>query len=362
VSGRAHAGTLYVVGGAALFGTIGTAKLLGPSAPATSVAAVRLAIAVVLLVALASRHGTAALRAAWKLAPVWVAGFTQAAFNVTFFSAVTQAGVAVGTLVAIGCTPIITGLLSRHVTWPWLGATAMAITGLALLLSQGLGHEVTVTGLAWALGASLCYATYITASTALSPAELSMETKLTAIFVIAAVCLSPALVLSPLTWLWSGSGIAMVLYLAVATNVMAYSLFNRGLRTVAPGTAATLALTEPLIAAVLGVVVLGERLSALSWLGAAVVLVSLFVMIRVAATAARASEAAVPPSGRKPPVERAQTPARAARNLRPSGRKPAAERAEATLPPSGHEPAAERAGIPAREGESPRGGSPGRHP
>jgi drug/metabolite transporter, DME family len=334
VSERAHAGTLYVVGGAALFGTIGTARLLGPSAPETSVAAVRLAIACVLLLALASRHGLGSLRAAWRLRPVWVAGLAQAAFNVTFLSAVTQAGVAVGTLVAIGCTPILTGLLSRHITRAWLGATGMAITGLVLLLSQGLGHEVSIAGLAWSLGASLCYATYITASTALAPSELKMETKLTAIFVIAAVCLSPALVLSPLTWLASGSGIAMVLYLAVATNVMAYSLFNRGLRTVAPGTAATLALTEPLIAAVLGVVVLGERLSALSWLGAGVVLVALFVMIRVAG--APAPVRAPVPSGQECPVERAGV----------------SPREGGSVPSSGQECPVERAGMSPREGGS----------
>jgi DME family drug/metabolite transporter len=206
--------------------------------------------------------------------------------------------VAVGTLVAIGCTPILTGLLSWHVTRAWLAATTLAILGLVLLLSQGLGHEVPIAGLAWALGASVCYATYITASTALGPSDLKMDTKLAAIFVIAGVCLSPALVLSPLHWLWSGSGVAMVVYLAAATNVTAYSLFNRGLRTVAPGTAATLALTEPLIAAVLGVVVIGERLSPLSWLGAVVVLVALVGMVRVS------TAPPLPPRGQESPLER----------------------------------------------------------
>ncbi|MDX6319954.1 MAG: drug/metabolite transporter, family, partial [Nocardioidaceae bacterium] len=358
MSDKAHAGTLYVVGGAALFGTIGTARLLGPSAPETSVASVRLAIAAVLLLALASRHGLGSLGAAWRLGPVWVAGLAQAAFNVTFLSAVTQAGVAVGTLVAIGCTPILTGLLSRHITRAWVGATAMAITGLVLLLSQGLGHGVSLAGLAWALGASLCYATYITASTALAPSELKMETKLTAIFVIAAVCLSPALVLSPPTWLASGSGVAMVLYLAVATNVMAYSLFNRGLRTVAPGTAATLALTEPLIAAVLGVVVLGERLSTLSWLGAAVVLVALFVMIRVAGAPAPVRPPV--PSGRKSAVERAEMSPRAGGNVPSNGRKCAVERAEMSpragenVASSGSNSAVERAEMSPRAGENVR--------
>jgi uncharacterized membrane protein len=153
--------------------------------------------------------------------------------------------------------------------------------------------------------------------------------------VIAAVCLSPAFAVSPLTWLASGSGIAMVLYLAVATNVMAYSLFNRGLRTVAPGTAATLALTEPLIAAVLGVVVLGEKLSALSWLGAAVVLVALVMMIRVAgAPAPVRAAAAVSSTGRKSAVERPEMSPREGENVWSSGRESAVERPEMS-PPAG---------------------------
>jgi drug/metabolite transporter, DME family len=292
-----------------LFGTIGTARLLGPSAPAASVSAVRLALASVLLLALASREGMASLAAAWRLPPVWVAGLAQVSFNITFLSAVTQAGVAVGTLVAIGCTPILTGLLSRHVTRAWLGATALAVVGLVLLLSQGLGHGVSVGGLLWSLGASASYATFILASNALGPSVLSMETKLAAIFVVAAVCLSPALAFTSVAWVRSGSGATMVVYLAVAATVLAYSLFNRGLRVVPPGNAATLALTEPLIAAVLGVVVLGERLSAVSWLGAVVVLLALLVMVRVS-----------PPKGRESPSERVEMSAREARQLPASGR------------------------------------------
>ncbi|MBA2559237.1 MAG: EamA family transporter, partial [Propionibacteriales bacterium] len=205
----------------------------------------------------------------------------QAAFNVTFLSAVTHAGVAVGTLVAIGCTPILTGLLARNVTTGWLAATGLALAGLVALLSEGLGHGVTVGGLAWALGASASYATFILASAALATADLAMESRLAAIFTVAAVLMSPALVLTSLAWVVSSAGVAMVTYMATAATVLAYSLFNRGLRTVEPGTAATLGLTEPLVAAVLGVVVIGERLSTLSWLGAAIVLVALVMMIRL---------------------------------------------------------------------------------
>ncbi len=128
------------------------------------------------------------------------------------------------------------------------------------------------------------------ASTALGGSSLEMEVKLASIFTVAAVLMSPALVFTSLSWAGGISGVAMVVYLAVACTVGAYSLFNRGLRSVAPASAATLGLTEPLVAAVLGVVVIGERLSSLSWLGAAIVLMALVVMIHLSRSALRAAE------------------------------------------------------------------------
>ncbi|MGI8888344.1 MAG: EamA family transporter [Nocardioidaceae bacterium] len=281
---RISSGALLVVAGAALFGTIGTARLLGPEAPAISVGVVRLLLAAAVLIALAWTHGRQQLFAAWCLPAVWVAGVSQAAFNVTFFGAVTRAGVAIGTLVAIGCTPILTGLLARRFPPGWLAATSLALAGLVALLSGGFDHGVTVSGLLFALGASASYSGYILSSAALARSSLEMDSKLAAIFTVAALCLTPGLLLYPLDWAATGGGIAMAAYLGVPATVLAYHLFNRGLRLIEPGPAATLALTEPLVAALLGVVVLGERLTPLSWLGAATVLAALVVMIVVSRT------------------------------------------------------------------------------
>lgn len=292
-----RAGALLVISAATLFGTIGTARVLGPDASALSVGALRLLLASVILVALAAPDGPSALVRAWRLSAVWLAGIAQAAFTLTFLAAVTRAGVAVGTLVAIGCTPILTGLLARQVTRAWLGATAIALVGLVALLSDGLGSGVPVTGVLLALAASLSYAVFILSSSALKHISVSTTVKLAAIFTVAAGCLSPGLLMSDLGWASTGEGAAMVAYLAIAATVLAYSLFNRGLRTVEPGTAATLGLTEPLVAAVLGVLVLGERLSSLSWGGASVVLLALVVMIR-ATGRQRPSSAARQPTTR----------------------------------------------------------------
>jgi drug/metabolite transporter, DME family len=53
----------------------------------------------------------------------------------------------------------------------------------------------------------------------------------------------------------------------VVTTVLAYLLYGRGLRTVPAPVAVTLGLAEPLVAALLGLVVLGERLSSASAAG-----------------------------------------------------------------------------------------------
>jgi drug/metabolite transporter, DME family len=291
-------GTAFVVAGAALFGTIGTARLLGPAAPAASVASVRLLLAAGLLVALAYRSGLEQVHRALRQRLVWVAGVAQVTFNLTFLAAVTRAGVAVGTLVAIGCTPILTGLVARHYTRGWLAATGLALVGLVALLSQGLGHGVTVAGLLLALGASASYATFIVSSSRPLRDPITLAARLAGVFLVAAGCLLPALFFTSLAWLEQPSGVAMVVYLSVAATVLAYSVFNRGLRTVPAGTAATLGLTEPLVAAALGVVVLGERLPLLSWVGAVIVLAALALMVKV--TGSTGSAGAVLPVGESP--------------------------------------------------------------
>lgn len=284
---RVSRGAVQIISGAALFGTIGTARLLGPDASAASVGSLRLLLGAAALMALAWPAGLWQLAVAARMPAVWAAGIAQAAFNITFFGAVTHAGVAVGTLVAIGCTPILTGLLSRRITPGWLAATLLAVLGLAALLSDGIGGTVAWDGVLFALGASASYASFIVASARLTVtsardvAPLPTAVALAAIFCVAAVVLSPALLLTDLGWSTSGGGLAMLAYLSLAATVGAYSLFNRGLRTVEPGPAATLGLTEPLVAALLGVLVLGERLSLLSWIGAVIVLCALVVMIRV---------------------------------------------------------------------------------
>jgi drug/metabolite transporter, DME family len=61
----------------------------------------------------------------------------------------------------------------------------------------------------------------------------------------------------------------------VMTIALGYVLFARGLAGLPASTATTLTLAEPLTAMLLGVLLLGERLPAVAWSGAALVAVGL---------------------------------------------------------------------------------------
>lgn len=274
-------GAVLVVAAAALFGTIGTARVLGPPAPAASVGAARLLLAAVVLVTLAVPWLQAgAWRAELRRPATLAAGAAQALFQLTFLAAVVLTGVAVGTLVAIGSAPLIAGALSRRVSRQWAGATAVAATGLVLLVLGGGGARLSAPGLLLALGAGASYATYTVATSRAVAAGAEPPATTAMAFTVSAVLLAPALALTDLRWIWAPSGVVMVLYLALVPTALAYLLFSRGLRTVPAATASTLGLAEPVVASALGVLVLGERLRPLGWAGAVLVLAGLLLASR----------------------------------------------------------------------------------
>jgi DME family drug/metabolite transporter len=63
----------------------------------------------------------------------------------------------------------------------------------------------------------------------------------------------------------------MVMHLGIVTVAVAYLLYGYGLRSIPASMAATLTLAEPVTAALAGVVVLDEHLTAAGWIGAALV-------------------------------------------------------------------------------------------
>jgi len=286
-AGRPVVPVLLVCAGTGLFGTIGTARALGPEqAAASAITLVRLAVAVSLMWLLVLSTGRRrGLLPVLRSRPVWAAGVAQASFQVCFLGAVTRVGVATGTLVAIGMTPLLTGLVqgwrTRRITRAWASATVVGLVGLVLLV--GIGDGSDAPGLMLALASAASYATYITLGSGIGHRGLDPTQVLPVIFTVAAVLQLPALALADWSWLATSSGRWMVVYLALVPTVLAYAVFNRGLAGVDPATASTLGLVEPVVATALAVLVLDEQLSAVQTVGALLVGVGVVLAARTAA-------------------------------------------------------------------------------
>lgn len=299
---------LAVLASAVCFSTTGTAQALGPADTSpVAVGATRLAVGALGLALVAwllhgRRTAGGGLAAALGLPPVpglaaaaWRAGLGVAAYQVGFFLAVRLTGVAVGTVVALGSAPVITGalgwLLGRgRPDARWAAATALATAGVGVLVVSGRAAHVDPVGVALALLAATGYAAYTVASKRLLDAGTPPESVMAAVFGTGALLLLPAFLLAPLGGLATPRGVAMAAWLGVVTTTLAYMLFARGLQRLSAAETTTLVLAEPLTAAALGILLLGEPVGATTMLGAGLVLAGL---VAVASPSAR-TRAAVP--------------------------------------------------------------------
>jgi DME family drug/metabolite transporter len=210
------------------------------------------------------------------------AGLSMAAYNLLFFAGVARTGVAVGTIVGIGSSPILAGLigywaLGERPGRRWAAATLLAVLGSGLLVAAGSRIQVDALGILLAIGAGGAYALFTVASKNLL-AERPPEAVMAAAFCLGAVLLSPLLLTSDLRWLAQPGGLAVALHLGLITVALAYTLFARGLLAVPAATAVTLTLAEPLTAGMLGVFLLGERLTPPAWLGVGMIFAGLALL------------------------------------------------------------------------------------
>ncbi len=100
-----------------------------------------------------------------------------------------------------------------------------------------------------------------------------------AMFGLGAVLLLPVLLLTGAPLLQSGNTIGIAAYLAIGPMFIAYLLFGIGLRSIRSSAATTITLLEPVVATVLAVVVVGERLAPVGWVGLGLVLAGLTVLV-----------------------------------------------------------------------------------
>jgi len=306
-----------IVLAALLWGTTGTAaSLLPASVSPLATGAATMCVGGLLLALTAPRQAAAVLRgggASWR----WTVpgALAVVAYPLAFYSSMSLAGVAVGNVVSLGTAPLFAALLERsldpvgrrrRLDRRWAASAVAAVAGVALLAVSGHAGppdsaEASATsttgstflaGVALGLLAGLAYATYTYTAGRLLDLGHTARGSMAAQFGVGAVVLVPVLLLTGAPIVATASSVGVHLYLALGPMFVAYLLFGAGLRTVSSSRATTVTLLEPVVATVLAVLVVGERLAPPGWLGLALVL---------AGVAAVVTARPVPPTSPPPP-------------------------------------------------------------
>lgn len=273
---------IMVLLGAVLWGTTGTTQtFLQEGISSFAVACVRSGIGggLLLILVLMMKKMT------WRTWPwKWniLAALAIALFQCLFFSSIRFTGVAIGTVVTIGSAPVFSGIL-EWVIWKvkpsriWAAATSFSIIGCALLFVNRGEAIIDPAGIGLALCAGLMFALYTNVSKQLMKhAETLPAVAMT--FSISSVILAPIALMDGVLWITDIGNLVPMLYMGIITTSIAYLLFLAGLRSVNSSAAVTLSLAEPLTAALLGVLFLGEYLSLTSWAGVFLILGGIIVI------------------------------------------------------------------------------------
>ena len=121
-----------------------------------------------------------------------------------------------------------------------------------------------------------------------------------AVFGAGGLLLMPVLALTGAPLLASWQNLAVGAYMALIPMFVGYVLFGWGLARVRASTATTITLAETVVAAILAVVIVGEHLPALAWVGAGLVAGSLFVLTLPAPRQPHRSAEENPPNSSQP--------------------------------------------------------------
>ena len=279
--------TVAVLAAAVLWGTTGTVAHFAPAGSSPLlIGMATFGIGGLVLAALSWRAVARVLRDRGARGWLLAGGAGAVLYPTAYYPAMDLAGVAVGNVLALGSGPIFAAALEwildgRRPTARWGVATCVAALGVAAL-AVGSGESTTganpIAGILLALAAGVGYALYSYAGARLIAGGRSSQGSMAAIFLVASAVMLPLLVLLGPGPLASGHGALTLAYLALVPMAAAYLLFGFALRALTASTATTLALAEPVVATLLAVVVVQERLSALAWLGLAAVAIGIVLV------------------------------------------------------------------------------------
>ncbi|MBM5572216.1 MULTISPECIES: DMT family transporter [Deefgea] len=152
-------------------------------------------------------------------------------------------------------------------TW---AALALACVSLILTIGPAGGQWL---GVAFGLSAAVIYSGYIIAGSRLTPLVGALPAA-TVVMLSAACCLWLSTLWSTPSWPSSSTSWLAAIAIALLSTVVAIFAFLAGLDYLSASEASTLSTLEPVISVLLAALILGEKLSALQWLGGMGILIA----------------------------------------------------------------------------------------
>ena len=280
---------LLVVLAAALWGTTGTAAFwLGTGASPLAIGAATMGFGGVILAVTGGSLTRVVLHDRSSRFWLVLGALGVVLYPLTFYSGMALTGIAIGNVIALGLGPLTVAVLEWGVdrsrpSGRWWAISALAVVGILLMATSevelGGGRDSNVPlGVSLAVIAGLSYGLFTYAFGRLISLGHHPRGVIGAVFGSAAPILLVVLGLTGAGLVTSFPQISLVAYLVLGPMVIAYLAFSRALVTLRSSTVATAALVEPVVAGVLALLVVGERLGPFGVLGGAVVIVSLVLL------------------------------------------------------------------------------------
>ena len=288
-------GVIAILFASVVWGTTGTAATFAPEVSAAAIGAAAMGIggiAQALVAMRGIRRARAALWQQWRL--LAIGGLAVAVYPLAFYGSMRLAGVTVGTVITLGSAPILSALIEyvfdrTRLSWRWSIGAFVGLTGMVFICvaeNAAPGHaaqghvaqshvavgESVPLGVALGLLGGLTYALYSWTARKMMLGGLRSSVAMGATFGLGGLFLLPVLIASGGPFLASWNNAAVGLYMAAVPMFLGYLCFGYGLAHVQASMATTITLLEPVVAAVLAVIIVGERLPVLGWIGVALII------------------------------------------------------------------------------------------
>lgn len=218
------------------------------------------------------------------IVPILVAGTGAALFFPLYIKAFELTGVGVAAVVSIGVAPIFVGMiawiaLKQPPGKQWAIGTLIAVSGVVALNWPSGDSTVNVLGIGFALAAAFGYSLQATGMGMISKRHTPFQC-VAPMFTIGTIFQAPLSYGKDFSFLQDPMLLLGALYGGVVTVALAYAFFIYGIARIGAATAVTVGLMEPLTASILGVVLLGETVSAVGLIGSVLILAGLVVVSR----------------------------------------------------------------------------------